>query len=170
MRVCIIHMLKWDLVSPEVNLDARRKLAPSATSQVEGRISDLYQVVRVVTRVDEEAHLGHDVRHVWMVTVPADVDHPLVRCEIFSLVASDPLRNVAHYEAPLHLVMDSPVKEFDREILEFLRKERVISPRIGCPIWVFVKRGKIARYDGGCCGHHSRFRLHLSFQLTGRHR
>ena len=114
MRVCIIHMLKWDLVSPEVNLDARRKLAPSATCQVERRISDLYQVVRMVARVNEEAHLGDDVRYVWMVTVPADIEHPLVCCEIFSLVASDPLRNVAHYEAPLHLVMDSPVKNFGR--------------------------------------------------------
>ena len=96
------------LLSPEVNLDARRKFAPSATGQVEWRVGDLHQIVRVVARVDKEAHLGDDVRHVWMVTVPPDIDHPLVRREIFSLVASDPLRYVAHYEAPLHLVMHSP--------------------------------------------------------------
>lgn len=96
-----------------MNLDARGKLAPTATCQVERRIGDLYQVVRVVAWVDEEAHPGDDVRHVRVVTVAADIDHPLVRREIFSLVAGDPLRDVAHYEAPLHLVMNSPVKNFE---------------------------------------------------------
>ena len=89
-------------------MDARGKFAPSATGQVERRVGDLYQIVGVVAWVDEEAHLGDDVRHVWMVSVPADIDHPLVGREIFSLVASDPLRYVAHHEAPLHLVMHSP--------------------------------------------------------------
>ena len=132
-------------------MDARGKLAPSATGQVERRVGDFHQVMRVVARVDKEAHLGDHVRHVWMVTVPADIDHPLVRCEIFSLVASYPLRNVAYHKAPLHFVMDAPKNSFDTLIAvrKLLDTGKSTSPRISTPIRVFVERGKIPRYHSG---------------------
>ena len=81
----------------EMDLHSNRELSPATSWEMERRRRDLCNVMRTITGVEEEAHLGYECRHVRSLLGSPHVHHPLVTCSVLPSVHRNPLGDVPNH-------------------------------------------------------------------------